>query len=262
MITIAIATMSTTLEMTVDKVCKLIALNNCYRFLIVSQDEEYNVIEIKNDKLTIIKSKTVGLSKSRNIAIEYVDSGWIWFQDDDIQLNINEINSIYKTILYYDSDLYFIKIGSLENKNTLYKNYSHYRKHSDLNFLKISSIEIIVSVKFIKNKKIIFDEKLGLGSNLPCCEENKFILDCFNQCPSVFYVDGIACYHTTLISNRNIDYVKCMKARGYLLACLPYWLAILLFVRWSFKFSRISNLSRHACFKLLLDGYVLNMRAR
>lgn len=262
MITIAIATMSFNLKNTIEKVSYLLSKSNGYCFLIISQGEECDFIEIKNNRFTIIKSITIGLSKSRNIAINHIQSGWVWFQDDDIQLNLENIDVIYSSILERSADINFIKIGSLEENNALYKNYSHYKKHSTFNFLKISSIEIIVNAEFVKNNKIKFDENLGLGTQLPCCEENKFILDCFNHSTNIFYVDRVACYHTTILSSRNIDYVKSMKAKGYLLSFVPYWLAITLFIRWGFRFSKISKLSLFKCVGLLLQGYFIRWKAR
>ncbi|HBL03382.1 MAG TPA: hypothetical protein DDZ61_12345 [Aeromonas salmonicida] len=262
MITIAIATMSASLENTIKKTFDLLSKSRRYRFLIISQGEECDLVEIKSDVLTIIKSTTIGLSKSRNIAIENVNSGWIWFQDDDIQLNIDNIDILHDIILEKKSDIYFVKIGSLEQKDALYKSYSHYKKHSRFNFLKISSIEIIVNAEFVKENQIKFDENLGLGTQLPCCEENKFILDCFNHSASIFYVDCVACYHTTLLSNRNIDYMNSMQAKGYLLSFVPHWLAIVLFIRWGVRFSKISELSLFMCFRLLLQGYFIRQKAR
>lgn len=254
--------MSVSLENTIKKTFDLLSQSRRYRFLIISQGEEYDLVEIKSDVLTIIKSTTIGLSKSRNIAIENINSGWIWFQDDDIQLNIDNIDTLHDIILEKKSDIYFVKIGSLEQKDALYKSYSHYKKHSRFNFLKISSIEIIVNAEFVKENQIKFDESLGLGTQLPCCEENKFILDCFNHSASIFYVDCVACYHTTLLSNRNIDYMKSMQAKGYLLSFVPHWLAIFLFIRWGIRFSKISELSLFMCFRLLLQGYFIRQKAR
>lgn len=257
MITIAVATMSTNFENTLKIVNSLSDRIQSISFLIVSQCEKVDFIEKIGNRITIIKSRTVGLSKSRNIAIDYVDSGWIWFQDDDIELELASISKVVSGINFEKPDIFFIQVGSLENKNLLYKKYDHYKTKSFLNFLKISSIEIIVRKEFVYKHNIRFNESMGLGSDLPCCEENKFILDCFNKSAKVFYSVIVACYHTTDVSSRNIDYIKNMKAKGYFLSFMPFWLSIALFARWSFKFSRVSNLSLYICLKLLIQGYLI-----
>lgn len=262
MITIAIATMSVNLENTLKAINNLSLLSPKICFLIVSQGEKYDIQENRSNKVTIIKSTTVGLSKSRNIAINAVNSGWIWFQDDDIELDVDNVVRVVSEIANENPDVFFVKIGSLENKNELYKDYRHYQKHSYLNFLKVSSIEIIVKKEFIKNHNIRFDESLGLGTTLPCCEENKFILDCFSQSKKILYSCFVACYHTTDLSNRNIDYIKNIRAKGYFLSFTPYWLTIALFFRWSFKFAKISTLDPFMCFKLLAQGYRIKHRIK
>lgn len=262
-LTIGVSTNTSNLDRLNDKLSRYAdMIDRRIDFLVSYQSKEARVYSSDHPRVTFTRCESVGLSENRNTCIHIAQGEYIWFQDDDIEIDLDNISSILAEIVHENKDLYFVKIGSLEEKNALYKNYSFFKKHSSLNFLKISSIEIIVKVSFIKEHKINFDRSLGLGTQLPCCEENKFILDCFNHSASIFYVDCVACYHTTLLSNRNIDYMKSMQAKGYLLSFVPHWLAIVLFIRWGIRFSKISELSLFMCFRLLLQGYFIRQKAR
>jgi len=257
MITVAISTMSRNLNSLLVRVLDFTKINCSINFLIISQDEIINEKYTLNDRVVVIKSDTIGLSKSRNIAIDSINYGWIWFQDDDIEINFEALDEVRATLKRENPDVFFIKIGSLESKTQFYKNYKHYMKHSYLNFLKVSSIEIIVKKSFVERYALKFDEKLGLGTNLPCCEENKFVFDCFKYTKNITYFHGVACYHTTILCNRHINYIKNLRAKGYLLANIPLFISFLLFFRWSFKFSKVSGFSPLVCLKLLAQGYFL-----
>ena len=246
MLTIAIATLSRNLKPTMDKVKELAGIFDDVNFFIVSQGECVNKKQVY-DNITILKSTSMGLSKSRNIAIDYVLDGFLWFQDDDIALNCSVIDDMCLELSNVNSDVFFVRIGALEDKSRHYKSYKHYNSGFNyFNFLKVSSIEIVVKVSFINSNCIYFDEKFGLGTDLPCCEESKFILDCLKNDCAIYYSSLTPCYHTTLLETRNIDYKSNLFAKGCFLRCLPLFLAIPIMLRWAFiiptNFGFFSNL--------------------
>ncbi|MFH4530042.1 glycosyltransferase [Vibrio diabolicus] len=185
-----------------------------------------------NDKVIIINSTDKGLSKSRNLLLEYCGTDWLWIQDDDIELDVSKVENFRTVLLNLSSDIALIKVGSSENKSMFYKDYSFHKKHSYTNMLRISSIEILVKTSFIKEKSIRFNEDYGLGTSLPCCEENLFLISCFNNAARFSYLDYVLCYHTTLEESRNIDYSKRLLARGSFLNFIPLKLRLLLFFSW------------------------------
>lgn len=222
-------------------------------FLVVSQGYSSNAVLEYNSRIKIIESKTLGLSKNRNIVIENTKTDWLWIQDDDFRLCESELIRMLDFIRKSSCDIIFTKIISLEDNDKHYKNYKFHQKHLRLNALKISSIEIVIRKSFINKNKILFSNEFGLGTNLPCCEENIFILDCFDKTDNVCYSDFSCCYHTTLDENRNIDYSKNYYAKGVFLKKLPFYISILLILRWSFLSSR---LNKFKALKFLSLGYI------
>lgn len=253
-LTIAISTVKAQRNAVIEKINTLSDVTKKkVKFLVISQlEDEYENALV--DGIKIIKLTSKGLSKSRNVAIRETYTEWVWFQDDDFSINEIQLSSFLDSSLTSSIDIALIRIGSLENREKYYKNYGDYSKFTRLLSLKVSSIEIIAKVNFIKENKIEFDEKLGLGTELPCCEENKFMLDSFDKGANIYFCSKTICYHTTLPENRNVDYAKNLQAKGFFLKNFSFPLALILILKWAFtiksKFNFLKNL------KLLIKGFL------
>lgn len=260
LLTLAISTVKSERDSVLEKIKNLSdATKELLDFLVISQFEsEYQNCLIEGIKVVKLTGK--GLSKSRNYAIKEVSTEWVWFQDDDFVLNEKELPFLVSSLAKADFDIALIRIGSLENSSKYYKNYIDYSKYTRLLSLKVSSIEIIARVKFTREKEILFNEMLGLGTELPCCEENQFMLDSFDRGGAIVFLNRILCYHTTLAENRNIDYTKNLKAKGYFLQNLPTYISLPLMFKWAFTLN--TNLGFLQNIKLLTNGFLLNDRIK
>jgi len=196
---------------------------------------------------------STGLSKSRNAVIRLCRTKWLWFQDDDLIIDFGELKRLVFFLESYAGDLVFVKIRSAEDGSVYYKNYSFHNKTSQLNCNKISSIEIIGRADFFRDKGLLFNEQLGLGSPLPCCEENLFIWDCFKSFARVVYLNCSPCLHTLLVKDRYKNSYRHYLARGYYLRYLPLYFAIPLMVRWGVR-SRI-DVGMCSGFRGLIIGF-------
>ena len=185
--------------------------------------------------------------------LENTETDWLWIQDDDIQLNLVSIPLLLKELNSSTKDLHFVKIGSLENSDLMYKNYSFHNNSLKLNALKISSIEILLRPKVVKKLGVKFDPKLGLGTDMPSCEENKFIYDLFSLGATYNFSKLVTCFHTTAEVNRTIDYEARYIAKGYFLKkSIPLHLGFLLSIKWIFySKNKVSMLRR---FRAIIKG--------
>lgn len=234
MLTIGISTVSSSLDSLLLRIKdELDMLDERISFLICSQfsdvDSEYNF----NSRVHVILRKESGISRSRNLLIEKSLDRWLWIQDDDIELDIGEVSKLLSVLEVSKSHVNCIRIRSLEDSSSFYKDYSFHSSKSMLNSLKISSIELIIDREFVVHNDLKFDTSLGLGTLLPCGEENKFFLSLINSSARIDYLEVSPCYHTTVAESRSIDYEGRFRARGYLLRSYPIYYAIPLIIRWS-----------------------------
>ncbi|MBA6409111.1 MULTISPECIES: glycosyltransferase [unclassified Pseudoalteromonas] len=255
MLTIAISTVTASLNKLTEYLqTNIDKIDHRVNFLICSQREPTNTVTQLSERVKVIKTTESGLSRSRNMLIENSQSKWLWIQDDDIELEFEALDKLVYILQNSNNDLHFIKIKSLEDHSKFYKDYAFHRSHKLTNSLKISSIEIIVRREFVNANNIKFDTNLGLGTQLPCCEENKFILDLFKANAKVSYLGLATCYHTTNIESRAIDHAGRFCARGYLLRFYPFYIRFALMLRWAIKIP--AELSFYEKMKLMLKNYI------
>lgn len=254
-LTISISTMKSNLNNVLGKCDRLIDyLPNNVSFFIVSQNENFNSNESVSGRIKLVRSTDTGLSKSRNLILDSVERGWLWIQDDDFELDLDEVFDLALLITNCDSDAVFVKVKSLESPDKFYKDYSFFNKHSILNSFKLSSIQIVLN----RNAQSLinglrFDERFGLGSSQPCGEECKFLFELFCNTNSVFYSDIAPSFHTTKIENRNISHLDNMYARGALLSEIPAKYGLPLLLYWMMR--RFPCVSARDRVKMLAAGF-------
>lgn len=153
---------------------------------------------IKREDVTISQIPGFGISRNRNNALSIADGDIAVIADDDVTYLPNTFQTIEEVFKNDpDLDVACFKIKTLDGENA-YKQYPDFsyslnkiRHHS------ISSIEIAFRPERIKEKKIFFDERFGIGNNyLPAGEETIFIHDCIKSGLKVVYYPYDIVTHT------------------------------------------------------------------
>lgn len=255
-LTVAISTMHERLEGLLDR---LVSYQNnlpsTVKFLVVSQMEAEDLYYSFHG-IDVYSRKNKGLSKSRNIAVDKCDTEWIWFQDDDIELILDRFKFFLNRLRNIRSNVLLVKVASRESPEEGFKDYHRYAVQSFLLAMRVSSIEIVAKVDFLRKYNLRFDENLGLGSALPSCEENLFFYDCVVRSPGNYKLcDDTVCMHTTLSGDREIDYWGRYKARGYMLGKMRSFLSPLILTWWAVRESS-DGISRKKRFSLMLNTYL------
>ena len=258
LLTIAISTLGDNYVSLIKKIISF--LNNVNKkivFLIIVQTNHINKIKYPENRISVVFSNSIGLSISRNIAINNVKTKWIWFQDDDIVLNIPKLNQLVSSLQKSLSDVFLTKILSLESQNNYYKNYSYYNFSKKRLALHVSSIEIIANVNFIKKNKLFFCSRLGLGSKYPVGEENLFMLNIIKNGGKIYLSNIPSCFHTTKnrnnVKNNNLNSYNI--GRGILLKEFSFVGAFFVGLKWIFNENQFSK--KINTFKFILKGYCM-----
>tara|TARA_B100000614_G_scaffold114128_1_gene102542 strand:- start:4240 stop:5019 length:780 start_codon:yes stop_codon:yes gene_type:complete len=228
-------------------------------FIIVIQGKvqsKKNINRLKNIGCKIILDNKKGVSRSRNLAIKNSNSDFLWILDDDVHTykkNIIQLREILTN--EFSADVITCRYAhSINKKNS--KNYFNKKYLNRYDLLKVSSIEIIVKRSTLKNLNVKFDERFGLGSNYPSCEENLFLLNLYNKGSKIIHIPLEIAYHPDLTSGNKFN-PKSLIAKGYL--CTKYgFVGFLILVYWLFKFSlkyRSFDIFNH-----LFKGYVFRIK--
>lgn len=141
------------------------------------------IVEKNGKKIRKINTDQRGLSKSRNMAIEYAKGDICLICDDDEILNEGYENNIvhaFEELPQADIIVFRIKNHKTKLKDKIYK-------LSKFQCLRVCSVQIAFRRKKIKDSSIHFDTQLGAGTPLGCGEENKFLIDCLRAGMQIYH---------------------------------------------------------------------------
>lgn len=148
-------------------------------YIVVHQNHEGVQIPdfLKRDDVTVIQTKTKGLSKSRNIGLANCKTAYALLADDDVSFFGDSFDRVIDSLDRPDIDLAVFKIKTFDGEPA-YKKYptepyilNDGAKHW------VSSVEIAFKTVKVKEKGIYFDERFGLGTHLKSGEEQLFVND-------------------------------------------------------------------------------------
>lgn len=159
---------------------------NNIKTLIINQSNNMN--NFNEGKVRMYNFNEVGLSRSRNRAIENAEGEISIIADDDIKYKLGSFDIIRdKFNANPEADIITFQVETPDKKP--YKGYSNNEFwHNKRTIMKVSSIEIAFRSKKVLESGIRFDENFGLGSKYQSGEENIFLLDCLNKGLKVKYV--------------------------------------------------------------------------
>lgn len=151
-----------------------------------------NQITNKDIKKTINEDKKVriysfydkGLSKSRNILLNKLQSDIGIIADDDVTYNKNYeiiIKNAYEK--YPDADIIAFNVKSGNEHRPIRKQKTH--KVNFITAMRIQSMQIT----FRKGINVQFDEEFGAGSKYNFGEENIWLYDCLKSGKRIYYVN-------------------------------------------------------------------------
>ena len=191
------------------KLFRSLNLQSFKNFEVILVDQNNFLLNIKkkfyNFNIKHIKSRK-GLSRSRNIGINFSKGRYICFPDDDCFYDKNTLLYAFRNIKKTKSDIVTGRTVDINLKDTLLK-YPSSKKY----FNKIDIIKSICSVTFfMKKNKVRSDTNLGLGSKKNVSgEETDYLLrikDRLNY--KIYYNPDIIVFHNNLKINflNSMDY--------------------------------------------------------
>lgn len=160
--------------------------NDCLVINQCNKEERFESV-INNNKITVINSSGIGLSKSRNLAIKSSTLDICIIADDDLKY-VNDLKDIVIRE-FNKNNGYDILVFKVYGRNKEFKTYINKEKKINyLSSMKISSVQIALKKKEIIDKNIYFNELLGAGAKYSMGEENEFLFKCLREGIKIKYI--------------------------------------------------------------------------
>lgn len=180
--------------------------------LIVNQGVISEKPEI-TESIKMINTSELGLSKSRNALIRNASKEIGIITDDDISFIADykeKLTHFYNKYPKADIITFNTKIGEkIKGPNQL-------KKHSLYSLMSIASCQISFKTKSVKEKKIIFDERFGLGAKYKAGEENIFLADALAKGLNIIHIPLVLNSHPDGATTGEKWDINLIKAKGAL----------------------------------------------
>jgi len=212
---------------------------------------------IRND-LKIHFSKTIGLSKNRNILLRLATAELCMIADDDIcfiESGVQSVREIFNNNPTLDvaSFRYTDEYGNTEKR---YPEVSFDLKQPAKGFF-ISSIELAFRLNPVKQSQILFNENFGVGSTLYACgEEELWLHDLLNAgLNGRYFPITIAIHHGATTGVRRMGDPAVLRAQGAVIIRLYPITSFLRILLKAWRSSRSTKAGFLFCLRYLMQGW-------
>lgn len=208
--------------------------------------------------IRMIRTNTRGLSKSRNLAIQYAVGDVCLLCDDDEQLNSSYEDIILNAYAELpDADIICFRISNQPSRLT-----QKTQRLTKWTAMRIASWQITFRRESIINSGIRFDENMGAGTGNGGGEEVKFLRDCIRAGLKAYYVPNsigtVAQTESTWFKGFDRDFFYRRGVTNRYMLGLP--MAILYAIYYSYVKRNLykSYVTPWQSFRYTLDGILAN----
>ncbi len=210
-----------------------------FKILVINQTKGEPLISDYNS-IRVINSDKYGLSRSRNLALKNATGKLVLIVDDDVVYQNNFAQQIADEFnKQKDADCIVFKVTDHGNMRR-YPESNRNLKVSEIE--SVSSIELALRVESIQKDHILFDERFGLGTDLPLGEEYLFVKQLLDNGLKICQSNVLIADHPARSSGHFPAAAENVRARAAINHLTKSWPDSL----WSMKYA----------FWLLRNGYI------
>lgn len=205
-----------------------------YSILIVNQSNDNSLASIY-PSVRIINSDSVGLSKSRNLALKNANGKIVLIADDDV---VFQKDFVSKIITGYNKckNAVVINFAAVIGNGSYLKKYPAYSKKqlNAFDIFNVSSIEMTINKERLDSIGVLFDENFGLRGEFEMGEEAVFLFDLKNKKEQIFFENQIIVEHKQRTTSTKKSIAEKYYIQGALLTRVlqsnyRFWLFVKLF---------------------------------
>ena len=183
--------------------------------LIINQTQNLNFSCPHSDNINLINVNEIGLSKSRNLAIENAKADICLLADDDIVYE-NNFESIIINAFNLNPSADIITFKMNDFKGNSFKDYPIIKKHNKKSLSFVNSVVIAFRRNSIISNKVFFDENFGLGSTFQTADEYVFLRNALNLNLNIVFHNEVILSHPVDSSGKDVASDRILFAKGAL----------------------------------------------
>jgi GT2 family glycosyltransferase len=158
--------------------------------------------------------KSLGLTKSRNKALEISQGDLVLISDDDLEYTDNFSQKIIEAF-ESNPNAAMISFQILKPDGSYFKTYRDEKfHHTKRTAISTSSVELVFRKKILTERGLKFDELFGVNAKFPCGEEAVLVGQILDLGLEALYVPIPICIHPEESSGKDYDRNDLLLAKG------------------------------------------------
>ena len=210
--------------------------------LIINQTQNLNFSCPHSDNINLINVNEIGLSKSRNLAIENAKADICLLADDDIVYENNFCSIVLNAFnINPSADIITFKMSDLNGNS--FKDYPVVINHNKKSLSFVNSVVIAFRRNSIISNKVFFDENFGLGSTFQTADEYVFLRNAMSLNLNIVFHNEVILSHPIDSSGKDVASDRILFAKGalfYKYYNILSFLKLIHYLYLMFKFKYIS----------------------
>ena len=179
--------------------------------LIINQSKKK--LNFLQNNCRVINTNEIGLSNSRNLAINNSKGEICLLSDDDVIYSSDFVESI-KNSFEKNKNAEIITYQSTNELGKLFKDYPKIKTHNKRSISTINSFLIAFRRDSIIKNKIQFDSKFGLGSTFETGDEYIFLRNALEKKLNIIHCPKVILSHKSISSGQVVGKDKIIFARA------------------------------------------------
>lgn len=143
------------------------------QYLVLWQNPYDYHLEVPSN-VKVVRLTSAGVAISRNHAIKYCETPWVWFMDDDVYIPEESITKVLSLIEKANqTDVFISSVKSPDG--AIVKKYDFPQSNKIRSVLNVGTIQIIANIDAIKKSNVKFPINMGAGMENNLCDEPVFL---------------------------------------------------------------------------------------
>lgn len=253
-IEVLIATLDVQSQEQLPEVAKQVISNGCDG-LLINQTKNKRHFESPSKRLRILHFSESGISRSRNRALSHAEGDILLLTDDDVVL-CDGFSNVIESGFRNNPEADLITFQCLNEQGMKRKEYSNKAFwHNARTLMRVSSVEIALRRESLLENPISFDERFGIGSQIPTGSETVFLTDALEKGMKILYIPEPIVRHPDASSGRALYRNPVLiKAKGGMFYRIFGWKAYGICIYFSLKKRRETGFSLLQNLQLMLTG--------
>ena len=223
--------------------------------ILINQTKNGSEVSSPSEFLRFFNYAEKGISRSRKRALEHAKGDILLLTDEDVEL-LEDFSETIEKAFRENPEADIITFQCLNEQGKPRKNYPEKSfMHTMRTLMRVSSVEVALRRASFMNRSVDFDDRFGIGSDIPTGSETVFLSDAFKQGLKILYQPEPIVRHPEESSGRTLfRNSRMIGAKGAMFYRIFGWKAYFVCLLFAIKKRKETGFSLLRTIRLMYSG--------